>query len=61
MKRSGFFGTIAGAFSSMYNKVKDKRVYKKFENFFHPNFKELHDKTVQKIIEDLQEYNNPPF
>jgi hypothetical protein len=39
MKKSGFFGTIAGALSSISNIFKDKSVHKNFEKLFNPNFK----------------------
>jgi hypothetical protein len=61
MKKSGFVGIITGAISSIYNKFKDKSTCLNFENLFNPNFKELHEITVKKIIEDLQDYDNPPF
>jgi hypothetical protein len=40
MKKSGFFGTIAGAALSLISKIfKDKSVHENFENLFNPYFK----------------------
>jgi hypothetical protein len=40
---------------------RDSSAHIRFKNLFNPNFSELADNIISKIVKDLKEYDNPPF